>query len=286
MNAEAVRERQRAEWALSAPGWSRYRANFTEPGRSINTALLELAGIRRGHRVLDLACGVGNPAFEIARRVGPEGGVLGLDLSPEMVAEAAAQAARDGIANVEFRAITTEADLGVPPASFDAATCRAGLQYMPDRIAALRAVYEALRPGARFAAMTIGAPDRCVPFRLSNAILARHLPMPDTTPSRNAPGPVGLPSVHELAALLEKAGFTDIRTSVFEAPIFEAPDPASAWTLFVRTAGPFITLYESLEEERRRRLDEDAVRTFAAEFPDGPVRPTGEILVAAGGRPE
>ncbi|QFG22938.1 class I SAM-dependent methyltransferase [Actinomadura sp. WMMB 499] len=286
MNAEAVRDRQRAEWALSAPGWARYRANFTEPGQVINDELLRLAGVRPGRHVLDLACGVGNPAFEIAERVGSRGSVLGLDLSPEMVAAAAARAEECGIANARFRTIATEGDLGVPPGGFDAATCRAGLQYMPDRPAALRAVRAALRPGGRFAAMTIGAADRCVPFRLSNAVLARHLPMPATTPARDEPGPVDLSSPEELAGLLRDAGFTDVETRSFEAPIFEADDPVQAWAMFVRTAGPVMALYASLEEDRREAISDDAVRAFAAEFPEGPVRPTGEVLLAAGTRPD
>ncbi|MDL4776703.1 methyltransferase domain-containing protein [Actinomadura xylanilytica] len=284
MTMEAARERQRVEWALCASAWRRHRTSFTEPGREITERMLRLAAPRAGQRVLDLACGVGNPAFDLARLVGPEGRVLGLDLSGPMVAEARTLAAELGAANVEFRTIPGEHELGVPAGGFDVATCRAGLQYMPDRRGAVHAVLAALRPGGRFVAMTLGSAERCMPFQLTNGIVSRHVPLP--TGGDDGDGPVALSSPADLAGLLTGAGFTGVRTEVFEAPIFEAPDPAAAWALFTETAGPFIQLLSSLPDETRRAIDEDAERTFAKAFPDGPVRPTGEILLVSGDKPE
>ncbi|WP_320066134.1 methyltransferase domain-containing protein [Micromonospora sp. RTGN7] len=285
MNSQAVRDQQRTEWTLCAGAWREYRANFVEPSRPITEAMLRLADPRPGDRVLDLACGVGNPAFDIARRVGGDGHVLGLDLVEAMVDGARAVAVELGLGNVEFRTVPDETTLGVPPGSFDAATCRAGLQYMPDRAGAMAAVLDALRPGGRFVAMTLGAAERCMPFRLTNAIVSRHVPLPEKGPEDDS-GPVGLSSLKELAHLFTEAGFVDLRTEVFEAPIFEAADPAAAWEFFARTAGPFIPLLTSLPERTRQAIHDDAVRTFGAAFPDGPVRPTGEVLVVCGRRPD
>lgn len=194
MTMEAARERQRVEWALCASAWRRHRTSFTEPGREITERMLRLAAPRAGQRVLDLACGVGNPAFDLARLVGPEGRVLGLDLSGPMVAEARTLAAELGAANVEFRTIPGEHELGVPAGGFDVATCRAGLQYMPDRRGAVRAVLAALRPGGRFVAMTLGSAERCMPFQLTNGIVSRHVPLP--TGGDDGDGPVALSSPH------------------------------------------------------------------------------------------
>jgi SAM-dependent methyltransferase len=284
VNMQAVREQQRVEWTLCADAWRDHRANFVEPSRPITEAMLRLLGPRPGDRVLDLACGVGNPAVELSRSVGPDGHVLGLDMVDAMVTGARAVAAELGLRNVEFRTITDETALGVPPGSFDGATCRAGLQYMPDRLGAMTAVRQALRPGGGFVAMTLGSADRCMPFQLTNGIVSRHVPLPEKSEGDDS-GPVGLSSRKELEQLFTEAGFTDLRSEVFEAPIFEAADPASAWTFFARTAGPFIPLLESLPETTRRAIHDDAVETFGAAFPDGPVRPTGEVLVVCGRRP-
>ncbi|MEV5569977.1 methyltransferase domain-containing protein [Spirillospora sp. NPDC052269] len=282
--AQTERDRQREEWALCSAAWRRHRRAFADPGRAITEGMLRLAAPRPGEHALDLASGVGNPALALAARVAPGGHVLGLDLSPEMVAEATAVAAEEDVTNVAFRTIPDEGTLGVPDGGHDLATCRAGLQYMPDRPAAVRAVHAALRPGGRFVVMTLGAAERCVPFRLTNGIVARHVPLPAVEPE-SGPGPVSLSSPDELTGLLADAGFTGIRTEVFEAPIFEAPDPASAWDLFTETAGPFLKLFAALPPETRKAMDEDAVRVFAEAFPEGPVRPTGEILLARGTRP-
>jgi SAM-dependent methyltransferase len=280
VNIETLRDQQRAEWTLCAPGWRHYRDNFTRPSRPINEMMLRRAQLRPGYRALDLACGVGNPSFDIAERVGPDGYVLGLDLVEAMVESARFWAEKLGMTNVEFQAIPNESELGVADDSFDVATCRAGLQYMPERLPAVRAVHRALKPGGRFVAMTLGCAERCMPLQLSGQVIAQHVPMPP--PDAQAPGPVSLSSMDELVGLLKDAGFVDITTDTFESPIFEAQDPASAWTLFTETAGPLMPLLAAMTDQQRRAMHEDAVRVFGEAFPDGPVSPTGEVLVATG----
>jgi SAM-dependent methyltransferase len=283
MNAEALRQQQREEWTMCAPGWRAYRDNFVEPSRPITERMIGLAQVRQGQRVLDLACGYGNPTFDLAEAVGPDGYVLGLDLSEAMVRTAREWASRHGVTNVEFRTIDSELELGVQPASFDLATCRAGMQYMPDQVGCARAVYDALRPGSRFVTMTLGAPERCMPYMLTNAAVARHVRLPELGTDR--PGPVGLSTVARLEGVLTAAGFSDVRTDVLVSPIFEAADPPAAWQLFTKTAGPFMALFASLDDDSLEAIREDAIRTFAETFPNGPIRPTGEVLVACGAKP-
>jgi SAM-dependent methyltransferase len=200
-----------------------------------------------------------------------------------MIDAARAWAVRRHVSNVEFRVIPDERRLGVPPGSFDAATCRAGIQYMPEREAAARAVRDALRPGGRFVVMTLGAPALCQPFTLTNDVVARHAELPWRDP--DDPGPVGLSTVEQLAEILVAAGFVDVKTETLISPIFEADSPAEAWRLFTETAGPFMELLASLDRQRRRALDRDAVAAFAAAFPGGRVRPTGQALIACGVKP-
>lgn len=268
---------------MCAAGWREYRDNFVEPSRPITERMMALAQVRQGQRVLDLACGFGNPTFDLAERVGLDGYVLGVDLVEAMVRTGRDWADRHGVTNVEFKVVPSELELDVPPGSFDIATCRAGMQYMPNRVAAARAVYDALRPGGRFVTMTLGAPELCMPFTLTNGIVARHVKLPELGTDR--PGPVGLSTVEELESILVEAGFADVRTDVLISPIFQADDPASAWRLFTETAGPFMALFASLDDTQRKAMHEDAVQTFAAAFPEGPVRPTGEALIACGMKP-
>src|SRR5947209_6834032 len=94
---------QRHEWGVSAPAWRQNWALWEQAAQHVNARLVELACIQEGDRVLDIASGLGEPAFTAARRVGPSGWVVATDLSPEMLALAQAEAVQRGIAQIEFR---------------------------------------------------------------------------------------------------------------------------------------------------------------------------------------
>ena len=70
--------------------------------------LVELAGIRQGQRLLDVATGIGEPAVTAARKVGPSGRVTAIDLSPAMLAIARERAKENGLANIEFQEADAE----------------------------------------------------------------------------------------------------------------------------------------------------------------------------------
>ena len=281
--AEALRDRQRRDWNLAAPGWGRRRDRSHTGDPVLTERLLALAGVRPGQRVLDLACGVGDPAFALADRVGPTGAVLGLDLSPGMVELARAGAAERGLANVEFRPIESELDLGVPAASFDAATCRFGLMLMPEPARALTAIRRALKPGARAAACTWGPPERVPYFATVMQIVRRHVDLPPPDPA--APGPMALPTPAALAGVFQAAGFAEVETESVEATVLAAETPAAFWDAAVTVSGLLLALLGSLPAKRREAIRDDAIRTLGGMFPEGPVRLGGEALVAAGTNP-
>ena len=95
MQAEDFKALQRAAWSAAATPWAKWWEVFERGAQSVNDRLVELACIAPGQRVLDIASGLGEPSFTAARRVGPNGLVLGVDFAPDMVARAAARA-RDG----------------------------------------------------------------------------------------------------------------------------------------------------------------------------------------------
>ncbi len=110
--------------------------------------LLVDAGITAGMRVLDVGCGRGDVSFLVARLVGAQGAVLGVDRDERALAMARDRVREAGIANVTFSqgdVGALDADLGV----FDAAVGRRVLMYLPDPVQALRGIIRLLRPGAR-----------------------------------------------------------------------------------------------------------------------------------------
>lgn len=282
-DAASIRSRQRSEWAAVAPGWRRNREKLGVTASPITERLVALSGVRRGDRVLDLACGTGDPAFALAETVGPEGSVLGLDLSEEMVEAARSWSTSQGIYNVEFRLIESELSPDVEPRSFDAATCRHGLQFMPDPMAALQELSAAVKPGGRVAASTWTTPERNPNFTLPKEIISRHAELPEEPPE--APGLFALPTPEDLELLFETAGLTGTRTEVFPTPIARAESAESYWHSIETVAGPLVSLLASLTEDQRRAIREDAVATLKEMFPEGPVEIDGEVVAAAGTSP-
>jgi len=109
--------------------------------------------LRQGQRVLDVCCGSGASAIPAAGVVGPDGHVIGVDLAENLLALARAKASACGLHNVEFRAGDMLA-LDEPP--FDAVVCVFGIFFVPDMIAAVRALWRMVRPGGVLAVTTWG----------------------------------------------------------------------------------------------------------------------------------
>ena len=128
--------------------FDRLSDRFTAP---LARRLLEAAEVGPGHNVLDVGTGTGVVAFPAAARVGPEGTVLGIDISEEMLATARGRAGRMlEPGNVTFRIMDAQA-LALPDASFDAAVSLFAVHHLPDPLAALREMHRVVRPGGRLA---------------------------------------------------------------------------------------------------------------------------------------
>lgn len=116
---------------------------------------VERLGLAPGMKVIDLCCGTGASALPAAERVGREGGVLGVDLSRELIATARRKAAEQGIANAAFRVGDIET-IDVAPASFDAVVSVFGLFFADDMAGLLRRAWAWLRPGGVIAITSWG----------------------------------------------------------------------------------------------------------------------------------
>ena len=110
---------------------------------------VEHAGIRQGDIVLDLGSGAGNDVFIARHETGATGHVIGVDMTPEMIAKARANAAKLGHDNVEFRLGEIE-HLPVETDSIDVVISNCVLNLVPDKRVAFAEIYRALKPGGRF----------------------------------------------------------------------------------------------------------------------------------------
>ena len=107
-----------------------------------------LGELDRGERVLDVGCGAGTDSLVAAQMVGPEGSVLGIDMTPEMLEKARASAGAMGAANVEF--VEAEAErLPLRDASVDVVISNGVIDLIPDKDEVFAEIFRVLRPGGR-----------------------------------------------------------------------------------------------------------------------------------------
>ena len=109
----------------------------------------QFAGIKPGDTVLDLGSGAGNDCFVARHEAGPDGRVIGVDFTPEMIAKARANAQRLGYANVEFREGDIE-QLPLSDAMVDVVVSNCVLNLVPDKKKAFSEIFRVLKPGGHF----------------------------------------------------------------------------------------------------------------------------------------
>ena len=273
------REAQHRNWDSAAVGWMEWSEFNDRADRHISERLVELAGVRSGSRVLDVAAGYGEPALTAARKAGPGGRVVATDISAEMLAFGRERAAAAGLGNVEFM----EADassLDFPHESFDAAVSRWGIIFEPDAEAAAGRIRGFLKPGARMAIASWGEPDR-VPFLSIPMRTARErLDVPP--PPAGTPGPLSRPTPDAIGGLLEGGGFSDVAVEQDEV-IFEFDSPEH-FTAYVRAiAAPIRAMIEQHAGDAQQEAWDAITQAIVDELGDSkPLSVPNVTLLASG----
>jgi SAM-dependent methyltransferase len=277
----AYKEAQRKDWSAAATGWREWWEKIEQGAGSVSERLVELADVRPGERVLDVATGIGEPAVTAAGRVGPAGRIVATDIASGMLEIGKERAAALGLENIEFRQADAE-ELQVPEEGFDAVLCRFGLMFFPDVGKALERIRAALVPGGRLAAAVWGPPERTPFVAIPLQTVARELQLPKPAPG--TPGPLALADADVLGAKVRAAGFDDVRV---ERETITLPFASAAeFARFMRAvAAPVNNLLADHTPERRdevwRAIELAAGERAAA---DGSLDMPGEVIYVAGRR--
>ncbi len=290
---DEMRQHARMEWNAAAPGWRKYGKDMFKWLAPVSDQLIRSTGIRIGQTVLDVATGTGRPALTIAKTVGPNGKVVGVDLSPEMLDVANEEAAYLGLTNVVFQVVNDESLSMFSDNTFDSVVCRNGLMFMPDPVKALKAFLRVLKPGGKASVTVWGSPDKSPVMGVVMTTISKHVPpdlekLPSTTaaPRDTSGGPFSIPSVDILCDYFLKAGFSDFKAEKIEVTVAQTDTAEQLWQGMTEVTGFLVLLLSKLPEEKKLAIKNDVIDSLNKIFPfGGPVKFTGELILGTATKP-
>ncbi len=283
MNSHEPPASPTARWARSSCAWVTHAEAIAIMTRDASDALVEALDAPADGRVLDVACGPGDPSLRLARSRSSVGSVVAIDASVVMLRHAAERAAED---DLRLRGIHARGEhLPFRDSSFDALCSRFGVMFFEDVPASLADARRVLRPGGR-AVYAVWAPrEDNAYFTVADEVLDEHgCPAAEVPP--DAPTPFRFGTSGELAALMRSAGFADVsERSVSIAMRLPGFGPGDLLD-FQRTISPSIG-------DRSAELTDDALgevrsamaRRLAPWTTDDGLSLPGRILIVAGSRP-
>ncbi len=248
----------------------------------VSDLLIKNAGIIEGYSVLDMATGTGEPALTIAKIVGRRGRVVGVDLSPDMLQVARERMVSQALENVTFQ-VNEDDDLPTfQDNSFDAVVCRFGLMFMPSPVAVLRAIRRTLKPGRKVSVSVWGSPERAHFFTTIMKVVSKYFPDLKLPPPGTPGGPFAIPSPRMLGDIFTKAGFSGFDSETAEVAVVQTDSPEEYWQATTEMSGQAVFLLSKIPSEKREAIRKDVIETLRGQFPAGPIRLTGEVIVGTG----
>ena len=277
---------QKKLWDVSAAGLEKWLHVTQAASQNVTDRMIELAGIKPGDNVLDIATGIGDPAIDAARIVQPTGRVLAVDLSQRRLATARRRAKEQGLENfIEF----IESDIEIMEfvsSKFNAILSKWGLMFFAHLERLLSRILDALVPdrGGVFVAAVWSRPEKVPSLKIPSLVLDR-LEIP---PLPTALNPFRLSDMSALSKLFIEAGFEDVKTETI--PVTYRFESAEDYFDFAyETSGSFkgrITNAAAfLSDEKQDKIRSDIVNE-ARSFVDskGQLHMSNETLLIAGRR--
>ena len=269
---------QIAEWnGVLGQTWATMRQDIDPVVAVFGDAALKVAAPRPGERVLDIGCGCGDTTIAIARIVGDQGAVLGVDVSQPMLDVAQEHAREARLRHLEFR--KSDASVAELPAAIDLLFSRFGVMFFSEPSAAFRHMRRSLKAGGRcvFVCWRTPRDNAWAMAPLAAARAAMSVTPPPADP--NAPGPFAFADDARVQGIMEDAGFADIVLARHDAPVTYGPTPRAAAERALRV-GPASRFARDMGEVYRPLIVDAVERAFAQlAAPNGEVRLVGSAWI-------
>lgn len=194
--------------------WLKYLDRFEGMIAPAGEAALMKAGARPGERVLDVGCGGGATTLSLAKSVGPDGHVTGLDISPQLIDHARMRAGEAGLDNVSWMVADAETeDLEI--GAYDLVFSRFGIMFFRDSDVAFANLRKA-NEGGRLCCAVWGPPPENLWVLKMGEIVSSVVEQPEPDPT--APGPFRFADPDYFRAILEGAGYTQVEFEPWHGP--------------------------------------------------------------------
>jgi SAM-dependent methyltransferase len=208
-NDSGANDVQADYWESRSSSWIEAESYTARVGGPFGRAAIDALDPRPGSTVLDVGCGTGPTTIELARRVAPNGRVVGVDIAPSMLHAAGARAREAGVDNVEFRVADAQVEeLGA--GMFDAVFSQFGVMFFADPLQAFTNLHRTLRADGRLAFACwqdlFSNEWMFVPGAAAVSVTGEPPPMPGP----GEPGPFSLADASRIEELLSGAGFADV----------------------------------------------------------------------------
>ena len=264
--ASVSRSDQGEFWDDRAAAWERRADSIDQFSDTYGIRAMDALAPQPGERLVDIGCGPGTTAVEMARRVAPSGEAIGVDISQAMVAAAQRRAAAAGITNAGF--VVADAGTDSFGEGFDGAYSRFGVMFFADASTAFGNVSRSLRPGGRLACVVWGPladnPWMFVPTLAAAPVLGAEL----TLPGPDEPGPFSLADGERVTTVLEDGGFSDVAIERVDGVRLISEASAADDVVTLLEIGPLSGAYAT-GDDRARRAARDAVIAAVEPYRDG-----------------
>jgi ubiquinone/menaquinone biosynthesis C-methylase UbiE len=256
----------------------KWRTKSAVLGSAVTAALVEYALPKPGMKVLDLACGTGEPGISLAQRVGPDGHVTALDLSSDLLELASQRAKSKGLANFS----TQQADAHKLPFAdhtFDLAACRFGVMFFADVGRALAELRRVLRAEAR-ACFAAWGPIEQPYWQTTMKIVHRYAGGPMLEPG--GADPFRFSKTGSLSEVLRAAGFREVEESVRNLPWTWPGDAAEVFEYVCSLTAPFRAMLERVQPDEWPSIRAEAKQAIERYRVGDEVQFGAEIVFASG----
>ncbi len=233
-------------------------------GRDVTRAIVEAAHLKPGMRILDVACGTGEPSISMATSLDGNCVVVGVDTAVGPLQTARERAAERELGSVWFQRADAHS-LPFPDNTFDRVTSRLGVMFFSDLDRALREMRRVLRPGGSAVVLAWGPMEQPY-FSATIATILRLIPNAVLPESGRRMFAFGRPDA--LARAFRAVGFSAIEERFVSLPWTWHGSPEGAWEYFQEVTVPFAPLLNSIPPDRRSEIDAAVVRAISL-YSDG-----------------